>query len=49
MKYTYIKPLAIALLLGVLPLTISSAQAANPLRGDKGPPGDKGAPGLPGA
>ena len=49
MKYTYIKPLAIALLLGVLPLTISSAQAVSPLRGAKGPVGDKGATGLPGA
>ena len=37
---TYIKPLAIALLLGVLPLTISSAQAVT---GSTGPKGDKGA------
>ena len=40
MKHTYIKPLAIALLLGVLPLTISSAQAVT---GSTGPKGDKGA------
>ena len=53
MKHTVIKPLAVALLLGVLPLTISSAFAVvgDPItiKGDKGDSGLKGGDGLKGS
>ncbi len=53
MTHTFIKPLAVALLLGLLPLTISSAYAvvADPtiaIKGDKGDLGSKGDSGLKG-
>ena len=56
MKHSAIKPLAVALLLGVMPLTITSAMAKAPIGspakgipGPVGPAGPRGLPGLKGA
>ena len=52
MTQKYIKPLAVALLLGVMPLTITSAMAVvkvdSPAKGIPGPVGPAGPRGLPG-